>query len=207
MFQRKRGREALFRAEKGVRTGHLVHMFGKPKMARMRLLHAKGLRRSGYVPLAKAETRLSVRRVFSDRECFDKEKWWRKTTCHRNNGASDEVADRDARAFGTRKTTWHRNNGDADEVCDFEARAFRTRDCSCHRNLTVLDCAEVDAAGGEVVSRSPGVSHCHDASTRCLRARSARGHRIAPPRHARVLSNYSMPESPRPQNCGCPHCG
>jgi len=51
----------------------------------MRLLHAK--------------TRLSVRRVFSDRECLDKQKWWRKTSWHRNNGASDEAADFDARRF------------------------------------------------------------------------------------------------------------
>ena len=57
MFQRKRCQEALFTAEKGVRTGHLVHMFGKPKMARMRLSHAK--------------TRLSAGRVVDDRKCFD----------------------------------------------------------------------------------------------------------------------------------------
>jgi hypothetical protein len=72
-------------------------------MARMSLLHAKGLRRSGYVPLAKAETRLSVRRAFCDRECFDKEEWWRKTSWHRNNGAPDEVADFDAGALWSAK--------------------------------------------------------------------------------------------------------
>ena len=57
MLQRKRGRNGLLGATTGPEQGHLVQMFGKPKMARMSLLHAK--------------TRLSVRRAFSDRECFD----------------------------------------------------------------------------------------------------------------------------------------
>ena len=43
--------------------------------ARMSLLHAR--------------TRLSVRRVLSDRECFDKETWWRECCCHRNFSSSD----------------------------------------------------------------------------------------------------------------------
>jgi hypothetical protein len=49
--------------------------------------------------LLHAKPRLSVRRVFGDRECFDREKWWSKTSWHRNNGASDEVAHFDARVF------------------------------------------------------------------------------------------------------------
>ena len=96
MFQRKRGRNRPVGGQKGEKRGHLVHMFGKPKTARMSLLHAK--------------TRLSVRRAFSDRECFDKETWWRKTSWHRNNGASDEAAGFDGRAFWTRETIWHRNS-------------------------------------------------------------------------------------------------
>lgn len=43
---------------------------------------------------AKAETRLSVRRVSSDREW-----WWRETTWDQNNGDSDDSADFDARVF------------------------------------------------------------------------------------------------------------
>ena len=49
-----------------------------------------------------------ARRAFSDRECFDKQKWWRKTTCHRNCGNVDEVKDFDGRAFWFRETTLDR---------------------------------------------------------------------------------------------------
>ena len=86
-FQRKRGRNRQLRGQNEVRRGHLVHIFGCFGRRKTRLLHAKGLRRaysaeaaakagSGYVPLAKAETRPLVRRVWSERECFDKEEWW-----------------------------------------------------------------------------------------------------------------------------------
>jgi hypothetical protein len=49
--------------------------------------------------LLHAKTRLSVRRAFSDRECFDNRTWWRKTSWYRNNGASDDLHDFDARVF------------------------------------------------------------------------------------------------------------
>jgi hypothetical protein len=74
--------------------------------------------------LAKAETRLSARRAFSDRECFDKEEWWRKKTCHRNCGDVDEVADFDARAFWMRKTTRDRNDRKAGELVDLGTRSL-----------------------------------------------------------------------------------
>jgi hypothetical protein len=53
-----------FRGSNGEEKGRAVRRSGPQKKARMRPLHAK--------------TRLSVRRAFSDRECFDKKKWWRK---------------------------------------------------------------------------------------------------------------------------------
>ena len=52
----------------------------------------RSLRRSSTVV-----RRPPARRAFSDRECFDNRTWWRKTSWHRNNGASDEQADFDAR--------------------------------------------------------------------------------------------------------------
>jgi len=57
----------------------------------MRLLHAR--------------TRLAERRVLGDRECFDKQKWWRERTCHRTLTGSDEVDDFDARSFSWANAT------------------------------------------------------------------------------------------------------
>jgi len=45
----------------------------------------------------------------AERKTCLREAWWRKTSWYRNNGASDEQADFDAKASWTREAIWDRN--------------------------------------------------------------------------------------------------
>jgi len=100
-----------FQGDLAAERGQLVHMFRA---------HGNAEKSGNYT----TKTASGGGGLGRERDGSTWERWWRKTTCHRNCGNVDEVRCFDARAFWTRETTWHRNSGDADGVANLDTGAF-----------------------------------------------------------------------------------